>query len=296
MIVSMTGYGKYVCELENLSASQADKKAVIELKSLNSKQLDLSLRMPGIYREKESEIRSVISKQLDRGKVDFSIFIEQAAAETAVRIDQSLAKAYHRELRSLAGKLGESTTGLMPLVLKMPDVIKHERQEPDEKEWRQIKQGVDKAIEAIKKFREDEGRKLAKDIEGRIKLIADLLKKVEAQDKKRIPALRKRIQKNITEFVKKEKIDQNRFEQELIYYIEKIDITEEKVRLKTHCDYFLKTMKELLGGRKLGFISQEIGREINTIGSKANDANIQKLVVQMKDEMEKVKEQLLNVL
>lgn len=289
MIISMTGYGKCVCELES-------KKATIELRSLNSKQLDLNLRMPGVYREKESEIRSEIGKQLDRGKIDFSIFIEQAVEETAVRIDKLLAKTYHRELKSLAERLGESSTHLLPLVLKMPDVMKHERQELDEKEWKQIKQSIGKAIEAIKKFRKDEGITLAKDVEKRIKNITDLLKKVEVQDKKRIPEHRKRIQKNITEFVKKEKIDQNRFEQELIHYIEKIDITEEKVRLKTHCDYFLKTMKEPLSGRKLGFISQEIGREINTIGSKANNADIQKLVVQMKDEMEKIKEQLLNIL
>jgi uncharacterized protein (TIGR00255 family) len=166
----------------------------------------------------------------------------------------------------------------------------------DEKDWKQIKQSIVKTIDNLKKFRQDEGKILAKDFESRIKIITDLLKKVEDHDKKRIPDLRKRIQKNISEFVKKEKIDQNRFEQELIYYIEKIDITEEKLRLKTHCDYFLKTMKEENSGRKLGFISQEIGREINTIGSKANNADIQKLVVQMKDEMEKVKEQLANVL
>ena len=289
MIISMTGYGKYVCELE-------DKKATIELKSLNSKQLDLNLRMPGAYKEKESEIRSEIAKQLDRGKIDFSIFVEQSVEETAVKVDSSLAKAYHRQLRSLAGKIGESSTNLLPVILKLPDVIKHQRQELDEKEWKQVKQGVGKAIEAIKKFRGDEGLVLERDIEKRIKLITDLLRRIEVQDKKRIQQHRKRIRKNILEVVKKEKIDNNRFEQEMIYYMEKIDITEEKVRLKTHCDYFLKTMKEVASGRKLGFISQEIGREINTIGSKANDADIQKIVVEMKDELEKIKEQLLNVL
>ena len=203
---------------------------------------------------------------------------------------------YHKELKTLAKDVKETNTDILSLVMKMPDVMKVEREELDEKEWKLVKTTLDKALKAFNKFRADEGKTLEKEFRARLNGILTLLEEVEKVDPQRIKNIRERVLRNINEFVEKEKIDSNRFEQEMIYYLEKIDVTEEKLRLKTHCDYFLNTMKEDSPGRKLGFISQEIGREINTLGSKANDAAIQKIVVQMKDELEKIKEQLLNVL
>jgi uncharacterized protein (TIGR00255 family) len=289
MIRSMTGYGKAICEL-------SEKKVTVEIRSLNSKQLDLNLRIPSLYRDKEAEIRSDLSKQLERGKIDFSIFYEYTGDAASPVINKTLAKGYYKELKSLAAELQEQGCDLLSLTMKMPEVMRPERQEPDEKEWKQLKAAIDQAQMEFQRFREDEGKSLSDDFVKRIGLITSLLSIVEEADTKRVDAVRERIRRNINEFVEKEKIDQNRFEQELVYYIEKIDITEEKIRLKTHCDYFLKTMSEDSSGRKLGFITQEIGREINTIGSKANDAGIQKTVVQMKDELEKIKEQVNNVL
>lgn len=291
MIKSMTGFGKFVSEIPG-------KKITVEVRSLNSKSIDLNLRMPYMYKEKELELRSYVSKQMERGKVDMTIFTESTNESAPVAINKTLAKTYYKELKSLSEELNENGSNLLALVLKMPEVMKAEREvvELDDAEWAQVKTAVDKSIEAFQVFRSDEGKILAKEFETRIKIIYDLLEQVLAGDAARIENIRTRIKNNIAELVEKEKIDQNRFEQELIYYIEKLDITEEKLRLKTHLDYFIKTMEEPSGGRKLGFIAQEIGREINTIGSKANDATVQKLVVQMKDELEKIKEQLLNVL
>ena len=287
MLKSMTGFGKSVIELPG-------KKITVEVRSLNSKQLDINLRMPGLYREKEAELRSVLSKNTERGKVDLGIHSESTGESGMASINMPLAKNYHSELKLLAKELNEKGDSLLPLVIKMPDVFKSERQELDEAEWKKIWACVQEALNGFNTFRKTEGNTLEKEITSRISTILELLQQVKTLDEKRIPSVRERLQKSVDEL--KEKVDQNRFEQELIYYIEKFDITEEKVRLKTHCDYFIATMKEESSGRKLGFITQEIGREINTIGSKANDAGIQKLVVQMKDELEKVKEQLLNVL
>lgn len=291
MIKSMTGFGKFVSEIPG-------KKITVEVRSLNSKSLDLNLRIPYIYKEKELELRSEISKQIERGKVDLTVFTESTQESLPVAINKTLARTYFKELKSLSDELKESNSNLLALVLKMPEVMKAEREvvELDEAEWKQVKTTVDKAIEAFQGFRSDEGKILKKEFQTRIGIINKLLEEVISSDGARIENVRTRIKNNIAELVEKEKIDENRFEQELIYYIEKLDITEEKLRLKTHLDYFTKTMQEPSGGRKLGFISQEIGREINTIGSKANDATVQKLVVQMKDELEKIKEQLLNVL
>jgi uncharacterized protein (TIGR00255 family) len=289
MIRSMTGYGKAVCEL-------SDKKITVEIRSLNSKQLDLNLRMPSQYRDHEAEIRSDLSKQLERGKIDFSIYYEYTGDAASPVINKTLARSYYKELKTLADEFQEHGCDLLALTMKMPEVMRPERQEPDEKEWIALKKTIQEAQQDFQRFREDEGTSLSDDFVKRIGLITSLLAEVEKADARRVDAVRERIRKNINEFVEKEKIDQNRFEQELVYYIEKIDITEEKVRLKTHCDYFLKTMVEDSSGRKLGFITQEIGREINTIGSKANDAGIQKIVVMMKDELEKIKEQVNNVL
>lgn len=287
----MTGFGKSVTEIPG-------KKVTVEVRSLNSKALDLNLRLPYIYKEKELGLRSDISKQIERGKIDLTVFTESNQETLPIAINKTLAKTYYRELKALSEELNENSTNLLALVVKMPEVMKAEREvvELDEAEWEQVKMAVDKAIEAFQKFRSDEGKILSNEFQTRIAIIYALLEDVVKMDSSRVENVRTRIKNNIAEFVEKEKIDQNRFEQELIYYIEKLDITEEKLRLKTHLDYFMNTMQEPACGRKLGFISQEIGREINTIGSKANDAAVQKLVVQMKDELEKIKEQLLNVL
>ena len=291
MIKSMTGFGK-------ASSEFSTKKITVEVRSLNSKQLDLNLRMPYIYKEKELELRSEISKQIERGKVDISIYTESIQETLPIAINKTLAKTYYNELKSLAEELKEVNTDLFRLTMKMPDVLKAEKEvvEFDVEEWKAVKATVDSAIEAFQKFRDDEGKTLSNEFEMRIGIIDKLLTEVISYDAARVENIRTRIKNNIADVIEKEKIDENRFEQELIYYIEKLDITEEKLRLKTHLDYFTATMKELGSGRKLGFIAQEIGREINTIGSKANDSSVQKLVVQMKDELEKIKEQLLNVL
>ena len=288
---SMTGFGKATAEIPG-------KKVTVEVRSLNSKQLDLNLRLPYLYKEKELELRADISKQIERGKVDITVFTEATQDSLPVAINKTLAKTYYKELKALSDELGEGNQNLLAMVVKMPDVMKAEREvvELDEAEWKQIKATVDKAIDAFQKFRSDEGKTLSNEFTTRIGLIDNLLVEVVKMDAARVENIRSRIKNSLSEVIEKEKIDQNRFEQELVYYIEKLDITEEKLRLKTHIDYFLNTMNEPASGRKLGFISQEIGREINTIGSKANDASVQKLVVQMKDELEKIKEQLLNVL
>lgn len=291
MVKSMTGFGKFATEIPG-------KKIAVEIRSLNSKSLDLNLRLPYLYKEKELELRSDISKQIERGKVDFTLYMEIVQESLPVSINADLVKGYYRELKNLSEQLGENNTDILPIVLKMPEVMKPEKEvaELSDDEWQQVKKTVDNAIAAFQKFRQDEGKVLEKDFLGRVGIISELLAEVEQKDGKRVEGIKARIKNNIEEVVEKEKMDKNRFEQELIYYIEKLDITEEKLRLKTHLNYFLNTMSEPSSGRKLGFISQEIGREINTIGSKANDADIQKIVVRMKDELEKIKEQLLNVL
>jgi uncharacterized protein (TIGR00255 family) len=288
---SMTGFGKAVSEIPG-------KKVTVEVRSLNSKQLDLNLRIPYYYKEKELELRTEIGKQLERGKVDISVYTESTLETLPIALNKELAKTYYKELKSLSEELNETNNDLLALALKMPDVMKAEREvvELDEAEWKLVKSVVDKAIEAFQKFRDDEGKSLSAEFSMRISIIERLLAEIITFDAARVSNIKTRIKNNLEEVIDVNKIDQNRFEQELIYYIEKLDITEEKLRLKTHLDYFIATMKEPAAGRKLGFISQEIGREINTIGSKANDAEMQKLVVQMKDELEKIKEQMLNVL
>ncbi len=289
MIRSMTGFGKATLELE-------DKTINVEIRSLNSKGADISLRLSSGLRNYELELRNDISKQLERGKIDLSIYIESKKAETPVEINIYLAKAYHDQLRNLALELNEPIGDALSQVLKFPDVLKSERKETDENEWKQIKQCVNEAIVQLNKFRDMEGLSLQKDFEERLNKIGTCLEEIKTLDLIRINAIKDRIRGNIEDVLGKGKIDENRFEQELIYYVEKLDINEEKVRLKTHLDYFIETCKEAAPGRKLNFISQEIGREINTIGSKANDAQMQKLVVIMKDELEKIKEQANNVL
>ena len=285
MIYSMTGYGKSVLQLPT-------KKITIELKSLNSKNLDLNARMPSIYREKELGIRKQIANQLVRGKVDFSIYVETTADDTSTQINTPVVKQYMQQLKDVVD--GDDTE-LLKMAVRFPDALNTVREEIDENEWTQIQTEITQAINALNQHRLDEGKVLEADFNARIKNIADLLDHVIAIDPERIEGVRERLKKGVEEL--KEKYDENRFEQELVYYIEKFDITEEKVRLNNHLNYFTESINSSdSNGKKLGFISQEIGREINTIGSKSNYAPMQQLVVQMKDELEKIKEQLLNVL
>lgn len=285
MIYSMTGYGKSVLQLPT-------KKITIELKSLNSKSLDLNTRMPSIYREKELDIRKILADTLERGKIDFSIFIEVTAEDTSTQINVPVVLQYINQLKKVVD--GDELE-LLKMAVRFPDALNTVREEIDEDEWKAIENEITKAIDALTNYRLNEGKVLEEDFNVRITIINDLLEKVIAMDPERIEGVRERLLKGVEEL--KEKYDENRFEQELVYYIEKFDITEEKVRLKNHLNYFLESMNSAdSNGKKLGFISQEMGREINTIGSKSNYAPMQQLVVQMKDELEKIKEQLLNVL
>ncbi len=286
---SMTGYGKSVCELPQ-------KKITVEIRSLNSRTFDLNIRMPSLYREKESEVRSEISKNADRGKIDVSIYSEGNTESSVGTMNHSLLLTYHKELSKAAAAIGDERKDFLPLLMRMPDIFKQDKQEFNAEEWKATFESVKIALVAFNTFREDEGNTLATELSQRIAIIQTKLLAIAALDPQRAIAVRERLNKHLAEATNAENIDKNRFEQELIYYLEKLDITEEKVRLQTHLDYFSATMLETGAGRKLGFIAQEIGREINTIGSKANDAGIQMIVVQMKDELEKIKEQLLNVL
>jgi uncharacterized protein (TIGR00255 family) len=268
------------------------KKISIELKSLNSKNLDVNARMPSMYRAKELDIRKLIAKHLVRGKIDFSLFVEITGEDTSSKINKTVVREYIKQLKDV---VDGDTTELLKMAIRLPDAVTTDRDEIDEREWAAIEEEIHMAIDKIIAYRTDEGQILKQDFSNRISALQTLLRAVIEMDPERIDGVRARLERGIAEI--KEKVDDNRFEQELVYYIEKFDITEEKVRLENHLDYFLKSLNsEDSNGKKLGFITQEIGREINTIGSKANYAPMQKLVVQMKDELEKIKEQLLNVL
>ena len=285
MIQSMTGFGKHVIQLPS-------KKITVELKSLNSKSLDLNARMPSSYRAKELELRKLIASSLIRGKVDFGLYVETTGTETSAKINEDVVKAYMKQLGAIAD--GDDLR-LLEMALRMPDTMKTEREDIDEEEYNSIQLALKEALSEINIFRSEEGSVLEKDFMDRIKTLEELLRKVVEIDPDRQKDVRERLDKAVAEI--KADVDANRFEQELIYYLEKYDITEEKVRLTNHLDYFSKTLRsDDSNGKKLAFISQEIGREINTIGSKANYAPMQQLVVQMKDELEKIKEQMLNVL
>jgi len=286
MIQSMTGFGK-------ASLQMPTKKITVEVKSLNSKGLDLGVRMPSTYREMELGLRNQIALKLERGKVDFSIFIESTAEQTSTKVNVPIVKAYIEQLRSVYADADE--TELMKMAIRMPDTMKTEREEIDENDWVQIQTVIEEALQNILNFRRDEGASLEKEFQLRIGNIRQYMNDALALDPERVQAIKDRLQTAISEL--KVNVDENRFEQELIYYLEKLDITEEKVRLTNHLDYFLETINGTeANGRKLGFITQEMGREINTMGSKSNHAQMQKLVVMMKDELEKIKEQVLNVL
>ncbi|MGB5553126.1 MAG: YicC/YloC family endoribonuclease [Flavobacteriaceae bacterium] len=285
MIQSMTGFGKHVIQLPT-------KKITVELKSLNSKSLDLNARMPTAYREKELELRKVIASALVRGKIDFNLYVELTGNETTAQINEGVVRQYIQQLRSIADG---DTIKLLDMALRLPDALKTDREDLDEEEYNTIQQVLKEALREINTFRTEEGQVLEQDFLERVQNLETLLQKVVAIDPERTTAVRERLEKAVSDV--KVEVDANRFEQELIYYLEKYDITEEKVRLANHLDYFAKTLKsDDSNGKKLGFITQEMGREINTIGSKANYAPMQQLVVQMKDELEKIKEQMLNVL
>ena len=287
----MTGYGKAECLLP-------DKKLTVEIRSLNSKQMDTNPRLPSLYKEKELEIRQLITSGLDRGKVECSLHYELSENAASGTINEKVVKSYYQQLYKIAGELGLPTSPeLLSTVLLMPDTIRTEKAEIEDEEWLRLKDALLRALDQVKEFRNQEGLSLEKDMRQRVKSIAEKLGQVANYEAARMEQIRERIGNNLGEFLKKDAVDENRFEQELIYYIEKLDISEEKVRLANHCNYFLETMEELgPAGKKLGFISQEMGREINTLGSKANHTEIQKLVVEMKDELERIKEQVLNVL
>lgn len=282
----MTGFGKATLQLPT-------KKITVEIKSLNSKGLDLNVRMPSVYREMELRLRNQISQSLERGKVDFSLYIEVTGEETSTKVNAPIVKAYISQMREILPSADE--TELMKMAVRMPDALKTERDEIDENEWKQILTVIDEALANINTFRTAEGASLEKEFQLRIANIRSFMEQALELDPERVANIKSKLQTAIDEL--KVTVDENRFEQELIYYLEKLDITEEKVRLTNHLDYFIETLNgNEANGRKLGFITQEMGREINTMGSKSNHAGMQKLVVQMKDELEKIKEQVLNVL
>lgn len=288
MIQSMTGYGKSVLQLPT-------KKVTIEVKSLNSKNLDINVRIPSYYKEKELDVRKKLASSLVRGKVDFSIYVEMTSDETTSTINKSVVNKYMQELKNILFTEETSETDLLKMALRMPDVLKTEREELDDEEWNLINDSIDVALNEITTYRIEEAASLEVDFRTRINNINLYLDEVKALDEERIEHVKTRLQKAIDDL--KVEVDKNRFEQELIYYLEKLDINEEKVRLENHLEYFLKELESPdSNGKKLGFIIQEIGREINTTGSKANYAPMQKAVIQMKNELEQIKEQILNIL
>ena len=286
MIQSMTGFGKATLQLPT-------KKITVEIKSLNSKGLDLNTRMPSVFREMELGLRNQISQRLERGKIDFSLYVEVTGEETSSKINVPIVKGYINQMKAVIPNA--DVTELMKMAVRMPDALKTERDEIDENEWQQIQTVIDEALANIVQFRKDEGVSLEKEFLHRIANIMTLMNNAVAYDAERVETVKTRLRTALAEL--KENVDENRFEQELIFYLEKYDITEEKVRLENHLNYFIETLAGTeANGRKLGFITQEMGREINTMGSKSNHAEMQKLVVMMKDELEKIKEQVLNVL
>ncbi len=292
MIKSMTGYGRAEAEAEN-------KTFAVELKTINSKQFDLQVRIPQHFKEKELEIRTLLLQKLERGKVELTITSNGADAAEAYSINAAILKRYYNEISNIREELQiADDPQILAVLLKMPDVLESADVKISDDEWQRLSEALLAAIDKCNQSRIVEGKVMESDFIRRIELIRNFLSEIETFENRRIEKLRDKFRKDLQKYVAEQSIDENRFEQEIIYYLEKIDITEEKVRLANHCDYFIETLIEnnASNGKKLNFISQEIGREINTIGSKANDSDIQKLVVQMKDELEKIKEQLFNIL
>lgn len=289
MIQSMTGFGRATLMLPQ-------KKITVEVKSLNSKQLDVSMRIPPSFKEKELTVRSYLSNQLRRGKIELSIFVENLGAESNYKINKHLVEAYIKSLQEF-GDDKVLTTDLLAIAMQLPDAMKVGREELDQNEWKNVMSIIEQAVTALIDYRKTEGESLEKDLKSQISLIDALHDKVPKYEQERLSTIKDRVANKLNDVLKSVDFDRDRLEQEMIYFIEKLDISEEKVRLKNHCSYFIETMKSKeSNGKKLGFISQELGREINTMGSKANHSEIQKLVVQMKDALEKIKEQVLNVL
>ncbi len=291
MIKSMTGYGKAHCQLSNKDVS-------IEVRSLNGKNLDINLKIPPAYKDKDQIIRSLLAGELQRGKIELLLSIDNFGPDVPYVLNKALFEKYFTEVSNLSNDLGAPvSTELIPAILRLPEVIQQENRTADEKEWTTVLDAIKSAIGQTNEYRTSEGAHLLEDFENRIQNISELLKNIEPLEAKRIDAVKQKLSKALEALKEDTNYDPNRFEQELIYYLEKMDITEEKVRLQKHLDYFSDTLEaQDSSGKKLAFISQEMGREINTIGSKANDADIQKIVVEMKDELEKIKEQLMNIL
>jgi uncharacterized protein (TIGR00255 family) len=290
MLKSMTGYG-------SAKGTVGTQAVTVEIRSLNSKFLELNVRLPLQFRDKELEIRADVGKMLERGKADLNVSIDNNELAKRSTVNKEIFLAYYEDLKSLATETGMSDDNMLDAILKLPAVLNSEKSEMDEAQWKQLKGLIQSAVEQFNLFRSNEGNVLEQDVTQRLNAIENSIPQLENYEQARIESIRTRLHKSVNELKDQLNIDTNRFEQELIYYIEKLDISEEKVRLKSHCDYFIQTMNSKeANGKKLGFITQEIGREINTIGSKANDANMQRIVVEMKDELEKLKEQLANVL
>lgn len=286
----MTGYGK-------AEATIGSRKFTVELRSLNSKQFDLNVRMPSVYKEKEMKLRNWLSKEVVRGKADLGIYYDADGSEKRVTLNKALIEAYHSDMKAVAKEIGQDEVDYMSLIMRIPDVLRPEKEELNEEEWGEIMKLIKEANTMFQGYRSQEGDGLQKDFEERIGKIMQLDADLDEAVNARIKRIKDRIRTNLDEVIDPDKVDQNRFEQEVVYYLEKIDVTEERVRLAANCNYFLEILRNgAAQGKKLGFISQEIGREINTLGSKANDSDIQRVVVQMKDELEKIKEQVLNVL
>jgi uncharacterized protein (TIGR00255 family) len=291
MIKSMTGYGKAEITLP-------DKKVTVEIKSLNSKNNDTYVKLPNAYRSKELELRQVINEKLLRGKIDVNVFYELNAGISPAIINRDAVKSYYQQLKEINTELGiESDESLLSIAMRLPDAVKQERNEFDESEWLKIKEILFIAIAQVDEFRTQEGKALEKDMLSNVDNITRGLAETGKYENVRIEKIREKLNSQLQELKIKEDLDKNRFEQELIYYLEKMDVSEEKVRLANHCMYFHETLQnEENAGKKLGFILQEMGREINTLGSKASDSDMQKIVVNMKDDLEKIKEQILNIL
>jgi len=288
---SMTGFGK-------ADSTNDQHKISVEIRTLNGKQADVIMKIPAAYKDKEPEIRNELIAQLQRGKIELYITMEDEFENTATKFNEVAIKNYYRQLAGISDRYHiPLPPDILNSIIRLPDTLKPERQEPDESEWQIQFEGIRQALQQVNNFRQQEGLALMEDISNRIRLIESCMDEIEKIEPQRIDIIKNRLRHNLIEYIGENTIDQNRFEQELIYYLEKVDINEEKVRLRNHCAYFVQTMNEGDGiGKKLGFIAQEMGREINTIGSKANHADMQQLVIQMKDELEKIKEQLLNVL
>lgn len=286
----MTGYGKAVAELPN-------KRITVEIRSLNSKQFDLSARIPSIYREKELILRNMLSRRLERGKVDLTMNVDLLNRDVSSKIDPIILQQYHRELSSLATEMGIATPAdWFPVLLRLPDVMRQENETLSEEEWNSIEVAISEALEELIRFRQQEGEMLEQVLSGKIEAIRSLLAAVEPFEAERTEKIKSRLYESLSSLEGIE-VDKNRLEQEMIYYLEKLDVNEEKTRLAHHLDYFTETLRDNSSqGKKLGFIAQEIGREINTLGSKSNQSGMQRIVVQMKDELEQIKEQILNVL